>query len=99
MQTVSTPKTATAQPLTIDDDPMNGKHYMAITDHTGDTKVMWSKDNPDEVDNAKATFDRMKGKGYSAFRVEGKKGEQGQQMNTFDPEAERIIFVKQMIGG
>jgi hypothetical protein len=87
------------QPLTIDDDPVNGKHYMAITDESGDTKIMWSKDNPDEVENAERTFKDMKKKGYAAFRVEGKKGDPGEQMHNFDANAERIIFIKQQAGG
>lgn len=85
--------------VTIDEDPIHGKHYMAITDATGDTKILWSKDNQDEIDNAKRTFDDMKKKGYQAFSVVGKKGEQGEQMRTFDEDAERIIFTKQMAGG
>jgi hypothetical protein len=87
------------QPLTIDDDPVHGKHYMAITDESGDTKIMWSKDNEDEVENARRTFNDMKKKGYTAFRVEGKKGDTGEQMRDFDPAAERIIFIKQQAGG
>lgn len=95
-----TPKTQLPpEPLTVDDDPVHGKHYLAITDETGDTKVMWSKDNQDEIDNAERTFKDMKKKGYAAFKVVGKKGEQGEQMNEFDPDAERIIFVKQQAGG
>jgi hypothetical protein len=86
------------QPLTIDDDPVNGKHYMAITDETGDTKVMWSRDNPDEVEVAERAFKDMKKKGYAAFRVD-KKGDAGEQMHDFDPKAERIIFIKQTAGG
>jgi len=85
--------------VTIDEDPIHGKHYMAITDETGDTKIMWSKDNQDEIDVARETFAAMKKKGYAAFHVEGKEGTQGSQMHEFDPKAERIIFVKQMRGG
>jgi hypothetical protein len=103
MQTVTPaskkPATARSLPLTIDEDPVNGKHYMAITDETGDTKHMWSKDNADEVEMAKDMFDKMKKKGYAAFRVTGKKGEQGEQMLNFDPDAERIIFTKPLVGG
>ena len=90
---------ASGEPLTIDDDPVHGKRYMAITDETGDTKILWSKDNEDEVENARRTFNDMKKKGYTAFRVEGKKGEQGSQMREFDPDAERIIFTKPQAGG
>ena len=86
-------------PKTIDEDPINGKHYMAVMDHTGDTKIIWSKDNEDEVENARRSFKDFVKKGYKAFRVEGKKGEKGEQMDEFDPDAERIIFVKAMAGG
>ena len=87
------------QPLTIDEDPINGKHYLAITDHTGDSKIMWSKDNQDEIDVARRTFNDMKAKGYGCFKVVGKKGEAGEQVDSFDPNAERYIFTKPMAGG
>jgi len=86
-------------PLTVDEDPVNGKHYLAITDETGDTKIMWSKDNADEVENARRTFNDMKKKGYQAFQVQGKKGDPGEQMKDFDEDAERIIFIKPQAGG
>jgi hypothetical protein len=79
--------------------PFDGKHWMAVTDETGDTKIMWSKDNEDEVDNARQSFNRMKKQGYTAFRVVGKAGEPGEQMKEFDPDAERIIFTKPQAGG
>lgn len=94
---VSAPKKPV--PLTVDEDPVNGKHYMAVMDETGDTKIMWSKDNAEEVAEAKETFDRHRKKGFAAFHVTGKDGAKGTQMNEFDPNAERIIFVKQMSGG
>lgn len=86
-------------PLTIDEDPLNGKHYMALLDETGDTKIMWSKDNAEEVEMARDQFNAQKKKGYAAFHVTGKDGAKGTQMHEFDPNAERIIFVKQMQGG
>jgi hypothetical protein len=75
-----------------------GQSVMAVMDETGDTKVFWNQDNQDEVDNARETFDRMKAKGYTAFRL-GKKDEQGEVMKTFDPKAERITFAPPMQGG
>jgi hypothetical protein len=77
----------------------DGKHWMAIMDETGDTKIMWSRDNEDEVAVARRTFDDMKKKGYTAFRVTGKDGVAGEQMRDFDPNAERIIFTKPQAGG
>lgn len=87
------------QPLTVDEDPVNGKHYIAIMDRTGDTKILWSKDNRDEVDAARNQFHELKRKGFAAFKVEGKKGDKGEQVFDFDPNAERYIFVPPMAGG
>jgi hypothetical protein len=79
--------------------PFDGQHWMAVMDETGDTKIMWSKDNDDEIEVARNAFDKMKKKGYTAFRVVGKAGEPGEQMKDFDPTAERIIFTKPQAGG
>lgn len=73
---------------------------LSVLDRTGDTRLMWDKGNKDEVDNAKATFERLVKKGkHLAFKAVGKKGEQGEQIKEFDPTAERIILVPQMAGG
>jgi hypothetical protein len=65
---------------------------LEIMDHTGDTKIMWSKDNEDEIDAARTQFDTLVKKGYTAFRVTGKDGKPGEQIREFDPKAERIIL-------
>ena len=75
------------------------RHQMHTLDHTGDQKVMWDSASPDEVDAAQDTFRKLTGKGYLAYRAEGKKGEQGVQIREFDPDAERIILVKPHQGG
>jgi hypothetical protein len=75
------------------------RHEMCVMDRTGDTKTMWSKSNPDEVEIARDTFRKFKDKGYAAFSVKGKDGERGEQMHEFDPDAERIIFVPALQGG
>jgi hypothetical protein len=76
------------------------QHMMHTLDHTGDQRVMWDSGNKDEVEAARRTFDDLVGnKKYLAYRAEGKKGEKGEQLRKFDPEAERIILVKQHVGG
>ncbi len=65
----------------------------------GDVKTIWDRSKPEEVENAKRTFDDLRKKGYCAFRVTGKDGEKGEQMTEFDPTAERMIMVPQMRGG
>lgn len=71
---------------------------LVILDQTGDTKVMWSKDNQDEVDAAKETFSRLKKKGYWAYAVK-KNGDKGEVVQDFDPDAEKLIMAPRMVGG
>lgn len=72
---------------------------IAIMGRDGDTKLIWDRRNPDEVDNARRTFTDLRAKGYLAFSVKGEQGEKGSQLATFDPEAERMIMVPPMRGG
>jgi hypothetical protein len=77
----------------------DGLSELAIMDMTGDTKVIWDPNNADEVAAAKAQFDTLKGKGFSAFLVTGPKGEQGEQIREFDSKAGRIILIPALQGG
>lgn len=74
-------------------------HAYAVMGEPGDTKIIWDKRNSDEVDAARATYKSLTKKGYRAFHVTGKDGLQGDQMDEFDPNAERVIFIPQMQGG
>lgn len=65
----------------------------------GDTRVMWDSRNAEEVDAARAQFDSLRGKGYLAYKAEGKDGNRGEVIREFDPTAERIILVKPPVGG
>lgn len=65
----------------------------------GDVATFWNAREPDEVREAKAEFDRKKAAGFMAYRSEGKDGHRGEVMTKFDAKAERIIFVKQHVGG
>lgn len=76
------------------------KSIMSEINETGDTKVLWDKDNADEVAAARATFDKLVTKGrHAAFAVKGKDGAKGARIHEFDPDAERIILVPQIAGG
>jgi hypothetical protein len=65
----------------------------------GDVKKIWSRNNPDEVADARRSFDDLVGKGFRAFRVTGEDGERGGSMRSFDPKAERMILIPPMVGG
>jgi hypothetical protein len=71
---------------------------MAILDGTGDTKVIWDPHNPDEVEAARAQFDALRKKGFLAYTV-NKKGDKGEVITKFDPDAEKIILSPPLVGG
>ena len=79
---------------------MTATGEMAELNSTGDTRMMWDKDNADEVKAARAHFDDLVNRQrFRAFRAVGKDGNQGDRMREFDPAAERIILVRQLQGG
>lgn len=71
---------------------------LIILDQTGDTKVIWDKNNRDEVDNARDTYKKMKDKGYMAYSVK-EDGEKKKIIHEFDPEAEKLILTPPLRGG
>ena len=71
---------------------------LCVMDVSGDSKTIWDPDNSDEVTNAQRTFNDLKHKGYTAYRVreDGKKAE---IMREFDPAAGKVILSPAMAGG
>lgn len=80
-------------------DVPDGKCAIAVMGEIGDTKHIWDRSKPSEVEAAKALYETLTKKGYRAFRCVGKDGSQGEMMTEFDPEAERMIFVPALQGG
>lgn len=76
-----------------------GKGELAIMGQDGDTKIVWSVDQTAEVNNARETFQRLRKDGYLIYRVVGDKGDKGEQMTEFDPNAGRMIAAPAMRGG
>lgn len=64
----------------------------------GDTKTVWDADNPDEVNQARRTYNDLIKKNFLAFSV-GRRGKKDEQIDEFDPDAEQIIMCPQMKGG
>jgi len=87
--------TAVADEITVPE----GHGLMHELDKTGDTRVMWDRGNSDEVAAARRQFADLTKKGFIAYRAEGKDGNRGEVIREFDPDAERIILVKQLVGG
>ncbi len=64
----------------------------------GDVKMLWDSERPDEVDLARRQFSAALTKGMAAFKVT-RKGEKGERITQFDPEAEAIILAPALQGG
>ena len=80
-------------------EPREGDGLLCIMDHTGDTRLIWDPRNDEEVENARASFDRLKKKGFIAYAVNTKTGEKGEVITAFDPKAEKIIMAQPLKGG
>ena len=75
------------------------EHSLRVMDpKAGDIKTTWDPENDDEVDAAEEQFDKMKAKGFTAYRVD-KKGEPAELMREFDADARAIIMAPPVAGG
>lgn len=71
---------------------------MRVLDVTGDLKINWDTANADEVAAAREQFDKLKKKGFLAYTV-NKKGDKGEVIAEFDPNAALLIMAPAMRGG
>lgn len=67
-------------------------------DKSGDTRVAWDHRNAVEVENARATFDRLRGQGYIAYSCKDD-GTPDKVITTFDPKAGKVILTPPLQGG
>ena len=66
----------------------------------GDLKKMWDRNNPDEVEDARRSFNHLvKEKHHMAYRVIDEDGKKGEMMREFDPDAGRMIITPPYRGG
>lgn len=71
---------------------------MRELDRTGDTPIQWDPADKDQVEAAKAKFKELRAKGYRTFTL-NKESKQGEQLDEFDPNVERILASPPFIGG
>jgi hypothetical protein len=74
-----------------------GKRILCKMDSSGDKRIAWFPDEPDEIKKAKEEFDDLKAKGWSFFTVglAGKK----EKITKFNADAAQIIAVPPLKGG
>lgn len=61
-------------------------------------RLVWQADDEDSIAIARKAFDEAIAKGMNAYAVK-RKGEQGEKVTRFDPEAEKLILAPPMAGG
>lgn len=83
----------------LDVDLKEGQGLLAEMNTSGDTRIIWNRNNADEVDIARESFRKARAKGMAAYRVTGKEGVKGEVISEFDPDAERIILAPPLRGG
>jgi len=77
---------------------MGATMQMRVLCSEGDQKVLWDPDNEDQVDVARMTFDKLKAKNYTAWKVD-KKGQPAKEIQKFNPKAGRLIMIPTIAGG
>ena len=69
-----------------------------VLDDSGDSHHIWDPDVPVEVEQAQQLFNNFKAKGYLAYKVD-RKGNKGEVLKSFDPDAEKMILAPPQAGG
>lgn len=69
-----------------------GKRVMKILCQNGDDRIIWDKENGKEAKEAKAKFEELLKKGYTAYSVDVS-GNKNRKIDEFDIDAEEILMV------
>lgn len=72
---------------------------IAVLDKTGDSKRIWDPKNAEEVEDARESYARLKGKGHAIYRVDPATGAKTELMPAFEPEAAKFLATPRMQGG
>lgn len=71
---------------------------LAKLNDEGDRRVPWDPTNPAQVEEARTKFHEYIRSGYRAFKM-GRRGQPGDRISEFDPNAGEILFIPQHAGG
>ncbi len=96
MNTVSTPETPKPAGLPI---PPENLIEFSVMGLNGDTKHMWDKTKPIEIEAARELFKKLRKDGYLAYKVIGDKGDKGEMLTEFSPNDGAVIFSPPLQGG
>ena len=78
---------------------MENQIGFTVMGREGDTKHIFNKNNPVEVEAARTLFNKLRGSGYLAYKVTVADGSRGVELKEFDPNEEKMIFSPAIAGG
>ena len=68
-----------------------GEVFMRILDESGDKRIIWNSNDPEQVKDAAKLFAEFLSKGWRAYAI-GADGKQGKRIRAFSAETEEIFF-------
>jgi len=71
---------------------------LAILNYDGATTVTWDPGSVEEVEAARAQFNTLMDRGFSALKLNAGAGE-GNKIDRFDAKAEKILMFPILTGG
>lgn len=72
---------------------------MRIMGGEGDKRETWDPDDEDQVESARATFNRLIKKGFKAFQVGAAGRKTSKEITEFDPDLGKMILARPIAGG
>jgi hypothetical protein len=72
-------------------------HELIVMSWEADNRTTWDRNDPVQVEAARARFAELRGGGYMAYKLNASAG--GEVLQAFDPDAQTIVFRPQMVGG
>ena len=71
---------------------------MQFLNQTGHSTLEWDLADPGSIEIAEAEFDKLLHEGYVAFQRE-QRDKEAQRVDTFDPSADEILWLRPLRGG
>ena len=72
---------------------------LCVPNFEGDTRLMWDSRVDEEVVAAEEMFDSLREKGFAVYKAKKNGASKGEVITEFDPTAERLVAIKQLVGG
>jgi hypothetical protein len=69
-----------------------------VMNASGHLRIIWDKNDPPSVEQARRSFKELREKRYLAFSVD-EKGEKNNQVYEFDQDLQKIILAPPVVGG